>query len=96
MHNKPCWKNANLFNAKPTFFNPKKETDQPLFKELDEKGDLYTHNLKIKGLLDANKMNEKDSTIKNQTSEITENYDTKSVKFNKDNENNFKNNYSKK
>ena len=31
-------KNDNLFYAKPTFFNPKKETDQTLFKELDEKG----------------------------------------------------------
>ena len=98
MHNKPSEKkNDNLFNVKPTFFNPKKETDQPLFKELDEKGDLYTHNLKIKGLLDANKKNEEDYTIKNQTCEITENYDTsKSVNFNKDYGNNFKNNYSKK
>ena len=78
MHNKPSQKkNDNLFNVKPTFFNPKKETDQLLFKELDKKGDQYTYNLKIKGLLDANKMNEADSRIKNQTHEITENYDTK-------------------
>ena len=56
--------------------------------------------MKIKGLLDANKMNEKDSTIKNQTSEITENYDKANLfgsllseTFKDTNSNNFDQNF---
>ena len=41
--------------------------------------------MKIKGLLDENKMNEEDSTIKNQTHEITKITISKSINFKKDN-----------
>jgi len=57
-----------LFSEKPMFFNPTKETNEPLFKELDDKGDLYTQNLKMKGLLDVNEKNSVKS-IKEDTTE---------------------------
>jgi hypothetical protein len=58
----PKVKPEKIFDVKPTFFNPCKDSTEPSFKQLDTNGDLYTLNLKMKGLLN----NEKEKKTEHQ------------------------------
>ncbi len=51
MNRAPKVRADKTFDVKPTFFNTCKDSSEPSFKQLDTNGDLYTLNLKMKGLL---------------------------------------------
>lgn len=99
MNKAPKLKPDKLFEVKPTFFNPCKETNEPCFKQLETNGDLYTLNLKMKGYLEEERVknSEQQEKVKKPLVESNEdmNKEVKSPQFKKEKEynSNYQSNY---